>query len=436
MPQVSQQFGPIYQTVVLDGSGNGAVSFQAVGSAIRITNIFFRVSSQSAQAVCTIYKGQIADGNMILNSNSGSTGGNAKGNVDLFDGETAYVRWTGGDPGATATATFTGEKVNFSEIRASTLDFEDPIAAGDGSLIFPALKSPNYVPGVSGWQLTRDGDFEGNDVVVRGEIDIVGNNGSEFKIYTAPVGVTETAAIIEYWPGDYPDLAYPAPDPGRFQAGSVLLPDHAGRLRVISPLSGTAQAYMDLYGGTEEGGVDTAINLFARSIGLFGEVDATTPTQIRINGYTTYTDYGVDSGKGVIDVVGASGASAAITTTETALVTSNTIVFKAGRAYEVMCSGGATMSVAGRAVNRVRKTSTAGQELGLYGSQFVNTSLGNGNGAVSFYVSGSDVTCELVWTSIVASGATSVTYSANRFIKISDIGPSDRVSDWGGPQLV
>lgn len=177
MPQVSDNFGPLYQTVVLDGGGYGAVAFQANGANIRLSNITFAVSSVALQSQCVIYKGQIATGNRVFNSNSGSTGGNAQGNVDLFDGEFCYVVWSGGDAGATATATFTGGKIPFGEVRPSQLEGQDPIAAGDGSLVYPALKSPNYVPGVSGWFLSRDGDAEVNDLTARGEVFVPADNG-------------------------------------------------------------------------------------------------------------------------------------------------------------------------------------------------------------------------------------------------------------------
>lgn len=212
--QVSDNFGPLYQSVILDGAGYGAVSFQATGANIRLSNIFFRVSTSTSQAVCTIYKGQIADGNRVFNSNSGSTGANATGNVDLFDGETCYVVWTGGDVGSTATATFTGGKISFSEIAPASLISQEPVAAGDGALIFPALKSPNYVAGSTGWFLSRDGDIELNSAIVRGELIVTGENNEYIRIYTTNtdnaqielglpdnIGFTRTPALITTSPG-------------------------------------------------------------------------------------------------------------------------------------------------------------------------------------------------------------------------------------------
>lgn len=197
MPQVSDVFGPIAQQVTLDGSGNGTISFQANGSHIRITNIFFRVSTITNQALLTIYKGYISSGTQVFNSNSGSTGANANGNVDLFDGETVYLVWSGGDAGATATATFTGKRIPLSEFEPPDLTATEPIAAGDGSLIFPALKSPNYVAGTTGWYLSRDGNADLNSVSVRGDFTATGDNNSFILMSSQP-----TPKIL-FQPPDY-----------------------------------------------------------------------------------------------------------------------------------------------------------------------------------------------------------------------------------------
>lgn len=50
------------------------------------------------------------------------------------------------------------------------MPFSNPITGGQGALIRPAIKSPNYVPNVSGWSINRDGSAEFNNVVVRGNI--------------------------------------------------------------------------------------------------------------------------------------------------------------------------------------------------------------------------------------------------------------------------
>lgn len=173
--KLSDRFGPIYLTTTLNGSGFGFVQFQPNGTNCRITNLFVKVATTTLQANCIVYKGQIADGNILSNTNSGSTGAPASGTIDLFDGETLFIVWRGGDAGAIATATIVGNTISFNDLGASTFVWADPIAAGDGSLIYPAIKSPNYVTGVSGWTIDRDGDVEFNDAVIRGTVEAGSN---------------------------------------------------------------------------------------------------------------------------------------------------------------------------------------------------------------------------------------------------------------------
>lgn len=49
-----------------------------------------------------------------------------------------------------------------------TTPFNDPVVGGQGALIRQWIKSPDYVPGVSGWQIARDGSAEFNNLVIRG----------------------------------------------------------------------------------------------------------------------------------------------------------------------------------------------------------------------------------------------------------------------------
>lgn len=197
MPQLTDRFGPIPSQVVLDGAGGGNLTFQPNGSNARITNLYVKTSTSVKQAVCTIYKGQIASSNIIDSTNSGSTGASAKGAIDLMDGETLFVVWTGGDAGATAFATFTGIAIPFNQVGPSGIVWADPIAAGDGTLIYPALQSNNFVAGTSGWQITRAGNAEFNDVTVRGTIFISGSGDSFIHLWN-PSGTP----VIQQMPND------------------------------------------------------------------------------------------------------------------------------------------------------------------------------------------------------------------------------------------
>ncbi len=60
--------------------------------------------------------------------------------------------------------------------------FSHDIAGGQGNLVATSLQSPNFVSGVSGWQVTKLGDAEFNDVTVRGEFA-----GTDFIIDSAGI---------------------------------------------------------------------------------------------------------------------------------------------------------------------------------------------------------------------------------------------------------
>jgi hypothetical protein len=60
--------------------------------------------------------------------------------------------------------------------------FSNPVFGGNGTLIRPAAQSPNYVTGVSGWSIMRDGSAEFNNLVIRGQF-----NGTDFIINSAGI---------------------------------------------------------------------------------------------------------------------------------------------------------------------------------------------------------------------------------------------------------
>lgn len=233
MPQLTDRFGPIPSRVTLDGSGNGTLTFQPNGSNARITNLYVNVATSVKQAVCTMYKGQVAPSNIIDSTNSGSTGASAKGAIDLTDGETLYVVWTGGDAGAVAFATFTGVVIPFDKVGSSSIEWANPIAAGDGSLIYPALKSPNFVSGSTGWTIRRDGTFELSGGVFRGEIEVDGPNNANIKI-NAIAGFP----TINFYPDDVgPPAATNLIAPGEIFVSTM---DFANQIYVMDIASPTA----------------------------------------------------------------------------------------------------------------------------------------------------------------------------------------------------
>lgn len=54
--------------------------------------------------------------------------------------------------------------------------FSNPLIAGDGTLLVDAIKSPNYVPAVSGWTVNEDGSAAFNNVTMRGSLEARNGN--------------------------------------------------------------------------------------------------------------------------------------------------------------------------------------------------------------------------------------------------------------------
>lgn len=50
--------------------------------------------------------------------------------------------------------------------------FSDPIVGGIGNLIRQYIRSPNFVTGVSGWTINKDGSAEFNNLIIRGTIEL------------------------------------------------------------------------------------------------------------------------------------------------------------------------------------------------------------------------------------------------------------------------
>ncbi len=73
--------------------------------------------------------------------------------------------------------------------------WSNPIIGGGNTLIREEIKSPDYVPGVSGWSIKKDGTAEFNDVTIRGELFVTDPDGSYVRIYDENPG---SGALIEF----------------------------------------------------------------------------------------------------------------------------------------------------------------------------------------------------------------------------------------------
>lgn len=76
------------------------------------------------------------------------------------------------------------------------MPFPNQIAGGI-FLIIPALRSPDYIAGVSGWTINQDGTCELNETTVRGSLIVTDPDGSYVKIFDENPG---NGAIVEINP--------------------------------------------------------------------------------------------------------------------------------------------------------------------------------------------------------------------------------------------
>lgn len=66
--------------------------------------------------------------------------------------------------------------------------FNNPIIGGGGSLVYPAIHSPGFQAGITGWTINKDGSAEFDNLTIRGTFN--GNdfiiNAQGFFIYSGP----------------------------------------------------------------------------------------------------------------------------------------------------------------------------------------------------------------------------------------------------------
>lgn len=100
------------QSVMLDGAGDGSTAFRANGETWTIDFTSVACSPRTIEARAYVYKNYIGDAYLLDNTLTGSTGDTTDTTYLLTDGESLIVVWTGGNPGATATATIRGSADN------------------------------------------------------------------------------------------------------------------------------------------------------------------------------------------------------------------------------------------------------------------------------------------------------------------------------------
>lgn len=109
MSEVASRFNT-QGNVTLDANGDGTLRFAPTGEKWEVDRVHVRCSSRVSEAQCRIYLAQQRPDTVIDGTYSGSSGDTTDTRIYLEDGQPMFIEWTGGDPGATATATVSGWK--------------------------------------------------------------------------------------------------------------------------------------------------------------------------------------------------------------------------------------------------------------------------------------------------------------------------------------
>ncbi len=164
-------------TVKLDGSGNGQCAIgppSATRWSLRLATLAVSTSAKQPQGF--LYRGSASGPIELIDSTyTGASASSGKvGGAPYYPGQQLWAVWKGGDVGATATLQAYGQQGSRSdpfEPGPFGEGFANPVVAGT-ALVIPAINSPNFVAGSTGWTINQDGTAEFNAAVIRGELDL------------------------------------------------------------------------------------------------------------------------------------------------------------------------------------------------------------------------------------------------------------------------
>lgn len=192
------------------------------------------------------------------------------------------------------------------------MGFGNPIVGGT-ALRIPAIQSPNYVPGSSGWIVKIDGSAEFNNLTVRGQFqgtDFIVNSAGIFLYSAAPaagnlIGSWTSAAGTDAYGNAYVGgLATYAPDGSIIQlqsgAGATMnfTPQASGGHtytpgQITTTLGGSGQAGLEISSGA------TNPNTALAGIALFGTGPGASLAEIEMTADVVTTNKAIQVGTAV-----------------------------------------------------------------------------------------------------------------------------------------
>jgi hypothetical protein len=371
-------------------------------------------------------------------------------------------------------------------VNGNNSGFSNPVFGGN-TLIRPAMRSPNYVAGVSGWSINRAGDAEFNDLTLRGEFV-----GTDYIINSAGIFLYSAAPALGNLVGSWTPAAGTDAFGNAYDVGLTLYSPGQGTINLsIDPGGAMLAEWLDAVGGSQvgiaagggsagisfapptsggatwqTGGINAIVsNVFGTNtaelaisgpynnahsshptISMFGSSDTSSSNRIDLTTQQTNVSGllavgGTDVGQGIQSQVSINANVSGLTTTETVLMTIPSMTFTNGRAYRVTLWGLAQSTTASTYfLYKLRKgsASTSGT---VYKDQMRVPVLGTAstNSAVSLTVllvnnSGADITTAVTWTGSCAAGTGIFAASAGNLATatIEDVGLA---SAWPGQPI-
>lgn len=216
--------------------------------------------------------------------------------------------------------------------------FENPVVGGEnGELIRPSIQSPDYVAGVSGWTINRDGSAEFNDITIRGGA-IVGGSITIGPTGMPQVVIDSTAAEGRIrFPTNDSDESSIAEIVGAINNSGLAFENLSLELTSPSTTTETQSSYVRLHSGNLDGS-----NTRRVEIGTGGALPSilvdTTQTQVngevyvQASGGSTQQNYPgrVVRGRtnGTIVDTTLTGTDAAVSNTNSVVYLENGIVYR------------------------------------------------------------------------------------------------------------
>lgn len=313
-----------------------------------------------------------------------------------------------------------------------TRPFSNPITGANGALIRDRIKSPNYVTGVSGWTINKDGSVEFVNGLFRGDV-IVGGPGYPQLALTETIPAELTAFYSSNWAGTIGDFAILlAVDASNYSYEVLLTTSSVGpALATGFVIAGNVKERNISY--VSSGRVITDYGDFSSSdVRMFGRNILGDPT---IAG--SDMSFGVSLPRGVTTQITLTSFTFNTTaaTTEQLALTTLSFLFKNNRAYQFRLRGFKKSAAAQAPGINVHKTNLAGTTLigGRVDLPLTGFDLEEIREGIFVNSSGADVTAALA-VGIQPSTATIVTFETGTggnsgWYEVVDIGAA---TDYAG----